>query len=53
MREGTESDERKEWSQIVVPTVSVHLYLNDGWENVCEDNGITTLRKWIAPSKNA
>lgn len=48
-RQGTESDERKDAVQIYVPVVSAHRYLPDGWEIVCSEGGIATLRKSLRP----
>lgn len=49
-REGKESEEGKEFAQIVVPERSAHLYKPE-WHAVCTGNGITTLRKRIKPIK--
>jgi len=50
-REGTENtDDSKEFAQIVVPERSAHLYKPE-WQAVCTGNGITTLRKCIKPIK--
>lgn len=48
-RQGTESEERKEFAQIYVPVVSAHHYLPDGWVVVCSEGGVATLRKSLRP----